>query len=301
MDKRLNVVFATDENYLQHCTVALTSLIHNNKKILGRIFIINEFKCTKQLDEIITFYAANYGVYIESIKIDGAVFDTFKVLTHVSKAAYFRLILDSVIPVDISEVLYLDCDVVINGDISDLLKLDFTFNHIPFQLYAVDHEFEETNIQDIKSGGNDNTFIDYRDYFNSGVLFLNLNEMRKLNSSESLIFIAQKFRHILSLEDQDVLNIHFYKKWGRLDYTYNAWRWVNSGYSLQNTPKIIHFSAKNKPWHIDNTHPFRSLYWDYLKYTPFASFKPLESYMDAYKKIIFSRCRNQIMKKRQAG
>ena len=39
-------------------------------------------------------------------------------------------------------------------------------------------------------------------------------------------------------------------------------------------PVIIHFTGTSKPWFYLNRHPYKNVYWQYLKQTPFAGFQP---------------------------
>jgi lipopolysaccharide biosynthesis glycosyltransferase len=34
-------------------------------------------------------------------------------------------------------------------------------------------------------------------------------------------------------------------------------------------PVVIHYTGSSKPWHFMNNHPYKYLYWQYLKKTPF--------------------------------
>ncbi len=41
-------------------------------------------------------------------------------------------------------------------------------------------------------------------------------------------------------------------------------------------PIIIHYTGGSKPWHLKNTHPYKQLYWKYLRMTPYRFSLPTE-------------------------
>ena len=80
------------------------------------------------------------------------------------------------------------------------------------------------------------------------------------------------------MPDQDALNVSI-KKWVELDLNYG----VETSFLDSNNkalkekikyPKIIQFSGSSKPWNFRNKHPYKNLYWKYLKQTPYKRYIP---------------------------
>lgn len=263
LDKQsLNVFFAVDTNYLVHFTVTLTSLLENNRNLDISVYIIHDFKEVRLLEEVVGFFEKNYKVKIILIKVDDSLFDNFHISMYISKATYFRLLFADIIPNDVLSGLYIDCDIVVTGSLEKLVNLNFkNFDHAyDYSLLAVDDKNAVNEKKRLEEMG----FITPR-YFNAGVMFINLAKWRADCVSGKLIKIAEEYKKSLVWWDQDVLNIHFINECGHLDSTYNNFPEKRQG----SMPAIIHYSGSSKPWHYFNTHPYKDIYWKYLKLTPF--------------------------------
>ena len=258
--KKINIAFTIDSNYFEHFCVALTSLLENNPNLVNRIFLINDLKDKNKLFLILNFFKKKYSVYIEVLElVDSAKFENFKINDFMSKATYFRLMLPDIIPSDISTILYLDADLVISGEINEIAKLSFELEPSCYA-FVVDHRVNPIELSEYST----RLGVKFKKYFNAGVMFLNLDLMRSDKSTTKLLEIAQNKN--LLWWDQDVLNVFFLDKWLEMNATYNAFG-LNK--TLDPIPKIIHFTGSSKPWQPSNKHPYKYLYWKYLKMTPF--------------------------------
>ena len=267
LNNSLNVFFAVDKNYLIHFTVTLASLLENNKDLNISVYIIHDFEDINQLEEVVFYFNSGYKVNINLIYVDNTIFDNFQITLYISKATYFRLLFADILPANIMSGLYLDCDTVVTGSLRELINLDFTntqINQDDNSILAVCDKNEKTEIDRLSKMG-----IQTNMYFNAGVMLINLKQWRIENVSDKLIDIANKFKEQLIWWDQDVLNIFFKNKCGRLKNTYNEFPTK----LLSNVPIIIHFSGSSKPWHYFNNHPYKSIYWKYLYITPFKNEK----------------------------
>lgn len=281
MQEKLNVVFTIDMDYVQHFCVACTSLLENNKKIINRIFLVHDIEQNNtKFKKAIEFLEDKYNVKIEQLKLeDTSILDNFKLTHHVSKATYFRLLLSEIIPGDIDRVLFLDSDIIVNGSLVDLLTLDFFrsdnldirykdgIKDNEYYILAVDHKYNEQALKRLKEIG-----FRGNKYFNGGVMLINLKKWREDNIAKILIENAKKYNKHLVCWDQDVLNITFDMRWGELDFKYNAFGLVRKSDSQDY--RIIHYTGSSKPWHFRNNHPYKHLYWQYLKITPFKRYIP---------------------------
>ena len=134
MSNNRPIIFAIDKNYIQHLSVALESLYQNNSYEIP-VFILysgldNDDICN------LNFVSEKYNQSIIYNEIDMEKFKGFKENFHFTKAMYFRLLIPDILNEDIKSAIYIDSDVVINGDIKYLFeldlkdnKLDITVNH----------------------------------------------------------------------------------------------------------------------------------------------------------------------------
>jgi lipopolysaccharide biosynthesis glycosyltransferase len=256
MKRNFNIIFTIDESYIQHFTVALISVIENNKDIDLNIFVIHDIADNKTLNNAIAFFKNQYGVHISSLVIKNSVFNNYRMSLHFSKAVYFRLLIADIMPDEIDTALFLDSDLLVTGSLEGLLDLNFDDNF----LFA-DNEHNTVGLDLLNEIG-----LPANTYFNAGVMLLNLKAWRGNNVSAALISTAEKYMDKLSWWDQDVLNIYFFNKWAQLPRGYNE---RNILKPLNELPVLIHFSGVSKPWQFLNTHPYKNLYWKYLKLSPF--------------------------------
>lgn len=127
-----------------------------------------------------------------------------------SISSFSRLFLGSVLPNTISEILYLDSDIIVMNSLKSLLNIDFG-NKI---LYGVNDTFnkEYKKVLDIP--------ID-KDMFNAGVMFIDLEKWRNNNIEEKLLQVIQKFNGTILQGDLGVLNAVLYNSFGVLPPEYN--------------------------------------------------------------------------------
>jgi lipopolysaccharide biosynthesis glycosyltransferase len=173
---------------------------------------------------------------------------------------------------------------VINGDISTLFNtdlegkaigavrdIDFLGNYnqkySPRQKYAA----EKLHLQ--------NPY----DYFQAGVLIMDLEKMREIHTVEQWLKLASDPSFIYN--DQDILNmecqgnVYFLnEEWnvmhdcaGRVEgvFKFAPARFFNAYKEARKNPLIVHYAGFEKPWQ-NAWCDFATLYWQYARSTPFA-------------------------------
>ena len=208
--------------------------------MVDRVFVVQnkQSASSEEFKNTCKFVNEKYGLQLESIEIDDSQFVELRADRHVSHATYYRLCLADFLPKDIQSILLLDPDTIITQELSLLSELSFTENS-ELMCYAVDHGFGSI-------------------------------DRLKENISPSLIIYGIENKDDLLFWDQDILNIHFNKRWKELPYSYNAYG-IES--KLKNLPKLIHFTGNRKPWNLICDHPYSEHYWQALRKTPFYSLK----------------------------
>jgi lipopolysaccharide biosynthesis glycosyltransferase len=261
----MNVVFATDRGYLQHLTVALTSLLENNNGM--NIYIINNDISESDWKKLEKLFAGKDSKLIDS-KIDDSQTENLITHSYFTKATYYRLFIPDIVKGD--KALYLDVDIVINGRIDDLYNAEISNTF----LAAVD-DMEVKNFHDLEMEHS-------AKYFNSGVMLINLEYWRTHNVKEKVIKFLDRKKALLRCHDQDGLNSVINGNWLELHPKYNLHtRLLYIEYAPDSqikeaidNPVIIHYTGPSKPWHFRNKHPNKHLYWKYLKLTPYKYFIP---------------------------
>jgi len=259
----LIIVSATNDNYAQHLAVMLTSLLKNNKTdnpihifiLYGDLSDIN----IKKLDRAIERFQAT--VTVTFLKVDVQLFEGFVLSTggqkYISKEAYYRIIIPDLLGEDITKALYLDCDMIVRTDISELWETNID----KYDLAAVDESRVVTKL-DRQIRMNRLSLPSESYYFNSGLLLLNLKRWREKKISSELIQFIKANPDKLALLDQDALNAVLYNRWLRLDDKWN-FTTAHSTKLLLEKAAIIHFTGPEKPWNSES--PFKIKYLRYLK------------------------------------
>lgn len=261
----MNIVFATDGGYLQHLAVALASLLENNSGM--NVYVINNDISSTDWKRLEKLFVGTDSYLIDA-KIDDRQIENLITRSYFTKATYYRLFIPDIVKGD--RALYLDVDIVINGCIDDLYntELSNTFLAAVDDLYIQNFYYLEMEHS--------------AKYFNSGVMLINLEYWRAYNVKEKVIEFIRRKPEVISFMDQDGLNSVINGNWLELHPQYNMHTGLlnkECAVDLQikeaiDNPVIIHYTGSSKPWHFRNNHPYKHLYWKYLRKTPYKYFIP---------------------------
>jgi lipopolysaccharide biosynthesis glycosyltransferase len=269
MKEKVNIVFATDRNYIQHLCAALLSLLFNNRELAFTVYIISSGMTTKDLrriDEIIK----GYDCEIRHLTVSDDLF--VKLATEhpmYPKGIYYRLLIPSLI--DEKKLLYLDSDIIINGSIKELYDTDLG------DYYVGAIEDPGFNRHDMLRMDKDSR------YFNSGMMLINLAKWQESGLQKKVIDFIEHNPDAIWFPDQCGLNSVINGQWKKVPLKFNQQSSIFSeGFDekfdcfgreelqeARTKPIIIHYTSGSKPWHYRNRHPYKSFYWKYLKMTPY--------------------------------
>lgn len=280
-NKVVPVFFASDRNYVPYLTVAIKSLVDKSSdKNEYRIYILTNDVKDCDITEIRSYEKENVKVEIvdvnekiESIKNKVALRDYYSV------SIYFRLFIPSMFP-QYDKAIYLDSDVVLNRDIADMYNVDIGFNYVG----AVLDETVFTN-KDFIYYVREALDVTEKQYFNSGVLIMNLKKFRE-NKIEDDFYswvnnYSTKFGSVAP--DQDYLNCICKNK---VKYLPLGWDKMPLGCNLEDKDLfLIHYNMFYKPWKYENT-MYEDYFWKYAKQTSYYDFLKNQqaSYSDEQKR-----------------
>ena len=280
------VTFCTDNNYLPNTAVAIQSLIKNlNPDRKLDIVIISEEVSEMYKSMLERLRSSKVSIRFYKAPLIGDNF--FYTHKHFSKVTYYRFFIGEIFK-NYTKVLYLDGDVIVNRDISDLYDISLN-NYLLGVSVAIGPQYAfrknnplktlNTNMQDYWY--NILNIHDPSNYFNAGMLLINIQEFNKQNIISKL-FKKVKFIKNPPGVDQDLLNAVCQ---GKVKVISNAYNFIDhsSKRDLSNylsseiyndyliaskNPAIIHYADIYKPWN-DFRCPRASLWWTYAKLSPF--------------------------------
>lgn len=269
---KLDIACSTDNNYLQHCAAMLCSLFENNKEHTVTVHLLHH-GLSDESQSFLTQLARRYENAIIFYDIDMDRLGKLYIDPHwhpnLSVACYYRLMLASLLDESIEKVFYLDCDIIVLGDVSPLFNTDMSDYGVAAVEDTVPGSDEHRQVMGLS--------MDQR-AFCSGVLMINLKYWREHDCEKHLLTFAQTMGGRLFMEDQDVLNHEFRGRWFKLPYKYmrtpmaiapldKQQKWADVEEYVFH-PVIIHYAAHVKPW-LDIPIPDGKFYWEYVKRSGF--------------------------------
>lgn len=266
MENNLEVIpifFAIDDGYMPFLAVALESLIENSsKKYYYSIKILytniseeNKKKINKYKRENVNIEFVDLNYYIEKVK------DKLYTRDYYTNTTYFRLFIANLYP-QYNKAIYLDSDILVLGDIAELYNQDMGDNLIaaaPDDVIQTTKVFQEY-VEKVVG------VADYRNYFNAGILLMNLDEFRKFDFQNKFLYLLETIKFTVA-QDQDYLN-RLCK--GKVKIIDKAWDTMPIGNETleEKDLKIIHYNLADKPWHYDNI-KYKEYFWKYAKKTEY--------------------------------
>lgn len=284
---KINVAIPSDDNYVEHLSVCLYSLLHHHthfdeiKVIIldAGISLHNKFEISKIADgfkrEIVFYDLKEKLIELKS---------QYNISEGFSLSSYCRLFLAEIATQD-DRLLYVDSDSMFMNSLDGILNYDIS----KFALAAVEDHVDFLSKTKIDLLSNDR-------YFNSGFMWINLKYWRENNAFDQMINILKKFKGNVPFYDQGILNALFNKSVLFLPPHYNVMtsfydfksvESIKNYYGINNyyhqaeidegkkNPIFVHFtpSFSKRPWIEGSLHPLKNIYRDFLLQTPFKNNK----------------------------
>lgn len=222
---------------------------------------------------------------------------------HITHTAYFRLLAARLLPESIDKVIYLDSDVLVQGDLTELWDLDVGENYclaaIDIACPYVDAYQAQAKHKNVKKSIPHFAAIspipNWRQleldptehYFNSGVMVLNLARWRAESIDRKLLACLRDNSAYVWCWDQYALNVVFAGQWGQLPLRWNqgahVFEYPDESFSpitekdfveMRDRPALIHFTTEFKPWEYQPFHPLRERFFEQLDQTAWTGWRP---------------------------
>ena len=267
----MNLCMAANSNYMRYIYVMLTSLLQHNAKEDLRIFILQR-DFTDEDKRYLTELVQSYGKQIAFIDISEEYFAGLPTTIIYSMEVYFRLLMPEVLPQEVTRVLYLDVDIIVQKSLRNLYETDLDGMYIggcrDLHIWSYDKDYQK---------------LFHRNgalpYFNSGVMIWDLERFRGHYVFQDYMDAAAEMEYNLPCVDQEILNYMFFDKVKFLDpYQYNCMMplrcFANNPYNQSISDvdiqgaTILHFAGMS-PWRTGERSKHYAIWWEYAKQTPF--------------------------------
>lgn len=262
----INLAVAFDRNYLTPIYVLLTSIFRNNSNTPFRFFVIAT-GLTAQEEDDIRSYITGHNSSIEYLRIREEQYANLIIPaeSHFTAATYFRLFIPSLLPADVTRLLFLDADTIVISELATLYNQDLG----NYAIAAVPELSATRNRPDLG-------VFEEGWYFNAGVMLINVQQWKDQRVMERSLDFIIKHPSIIRYADQDGLNASLYKNYKRLPTRFNI---INTDVPVRLMKRdyrrfledkvIIHYTLmRSKPWNLLNKSKLRFLYYYYHRLSP---------------------------------
>lgn len=269
-----NIVIVSDEGYVQHAAVMLTSLFETNKDKQFSVYLLTNGVSETSVSRLNCLCRA-YNSFISIINPEEQLASSLSIslkelpVGQWTTMMYYKLFIPTVLPKSEDRCLFLDVDMIINSDIEELYNWDLQDNVIA----AAEDMPDCIKIKE-RIGLPQEAL-----YINSGVMVCDLCRWRQMELERPIFEFVKRVSDRI-VNEQDVIALYFKDKLTLLPIKWNMVtfyflrvpkifdKYLPELHEAQHNPGIIHFAAPIKPWYRDCTHPYGKLYRKhYLHYS----------------------------------
>jgi len=243
-----NVVYCFDANYQQHFAASLASLVSNygGPPCSLHVHVVTDVD-SELLSNFLISFSKKTGINIELRKtdkyserlLDGIPGKFINTNGYLNRAAYYRILIPTLIDNSVDKVLYLDSDTIILKDIREIFDIDIGQS-------AASATLDVNSVSICQERG-------FAEYYNSGVMIMNLKYWREKDIVRSCFEYISDENSDIVFADQCAIN-HILS--GKIIPLPDRWNKVVSN-SLSSQAQaeevlksafIVHFVTAQKPW-----------------------------------------------------
>lgn len=262
-DKReiIPVFFATDDNYVPFLAVAIKSLLENaSQEYFYNIHILTDGLNNESITKLRKNMSSNSRLIIDTMNaciediesnLNASLRDYYTI------SIFYRLFIAKLYP-EYHKAIYLDCDLVVIGDISKLYNIDTEgniFGVVVDDVIASNPQFREYARLGVG--------VDDKKYFNSGMLLMDLDKYREEDILNKFLNLLLTYNFETAAPDQDYLNVLCKDK---VKYLERGWDRMSTDENYDGELHIIHYNNFRKPWYYDDV-PYGRYFWEYAPKT----------------------------------
>ena len=260
------IAFAVDKNYLPYLKYAIKSLVANRKQGNLDILVLH----VGELDgsSLAAYFKDTQNLSIRFVDVSGVA--TELVANYVAKeyftiASAYRLLLQDLLP-NYERIIWLDTDIVVNGDLNGLFYTDLggcwigAVEDVGYGNCPPPKTLMEVRKVALRWARKYN-FDPWQGYVNSGVLLMDLGALRAANVRKRLFEVV--IDPLSQWPDQDALNVACR---GHIKYLDRRWNWQackGTRWEICADAAVVHFISRVKPWHTRLEKAFE-IWWKYV-------------------------------------
>ena len=259
-NQTVQIFYACDDNFVKYTIVSLHSMQQNaSKDFKYHVHILHTEISDEMKRRVLELQNDNFEISFDDVtEYLSSISDKLPIRDYYSKTTYYRLFIAEMFP-EYDKAIYIDSDTVVQGDISELYKINTDDAHVGacHEQAMLQEDVYGTYVEKVVG-------VPRYNFFNAGILVINCDRFR-------IRFVLDKFIEYLHMynfvvtQDEDYLNLickdHVY--W--LDQRWNTEIFGELQYPIEQA-KIIHYIMTNKPWHYSDC-PYADIFWSYAQNT----------------------------------
>lgn len=267
----INIVFAIDDNYVEHCAVTIVSILANSSLNNYYNFYILNTGLTDENKKKLNSLKQKRDFNINYVDVSGYDFSQLPLNRNwISVTTYYRLFLSEVLPQDMKKCIYMDCDMLAEDDLEKLWSCRID----DYIAGVVEDELSKANVERLNLPPENK-------YFNAGMIIFDMKKLRDFDLVKKSMAYYNEHKEQIILQDQDILNgvlngkcIYLPLRWNIGSPAYigcesTHFYVADEEMEAKLNPGIVHFTGKAKPWKLTALHPLNSEYKKYLMMTGF--------------------------------
>lgn len=283
MANRINICISADDKFIELGAIALYSAVYYaNPNTSFSFYIIDNGISVENRNRVLSLFNRE-DVSVEFINAND-IEEELGMKINVGRwtlSAFQRLYISDFLPQDVHRVLYLDCDMLVRGQLDELYETDLEEKYVIAG--ALDCISEQNKIN-IGLTGKDF-------YINSGMLMIDIDRWKSFSVREKSAEYMKNNIKYLQFPDQDTINFILKNRIKIVPLKYNAHtvlfnykydevlRYRNAKMFCDEEmyqeaitePVIVHFTQDTisiRPWYVNGGHKFREEWLEIRNMTP---------------------------------
>lgn len=239
----MNILISVNSKYLEKAKTMLHSFRRNNSEDVT-VYFINHLLDNNEIRKFRKYLHKCLRMNLQVIDISKTIFDQLPLnIDRFSVEIYYRVLAQFLLPQTVDRIIWLDADIIFCGNISEFYHQNFEG-----KLLIACPDIACDEIDQIK----DNLGLPKEHlYFNSGVLLLNIEALKKETSFHEIEQTAQSMAQYFVYPDQDLLNYLYSGKVKYCDHIrFNCQVKILGELTKDqmNDIAILHYTGYLKPW-----------------------------------------------------
>ena len=259
------IFFTIDDAYAPLLGVALKSIIINASKERNyKVIVIQENVSDENQRKLLALANENFDIEVMPMRrsLENITDRSENRLRcdYFTMTIFFRLFIPEMFP-EYDKALYLDSDIVVPGDISELYD-----TNVEGHLFAACPDYSSSDVPALIHWMENAIGVDRDKYVNSGIMVMNLKKLREVKLEEHFMHLLNTYHFNCIAPDQDYLNAMCK---GQILFLDEAWDVMPNPRKKEHpAPKLIHYNLFEKPWCYDNIQ-YADYFWKYAEMSDF--------------------------------